>query len=75
MKFLSIAGTAAMFLVGGGIFTHNVPVLHHAIEAMSKILPAAPWLVSGVLNLVFGVLLGLAVVLVVLLVRKLFKKK
>lgn len=75
MKFLSVAGTAAMFLVGGGIFTHNVPVLHHAIEVMSKILPAAPWLVSGALNLVFGVVLGLAVVLVVLVVEKLFKKK
>lgn len=32
MKTLSIAGTAAMFLVGGGILTHGVPVLHHAIE-------------------------------------------
>ena len=74
MKFLSVAGTAAMFLVGGGIFTHNVPVLHHAIEAMSKILPAAPWLVSGALNLVFGVLLGLLVVLIVFVFEKLFKK-
>ncbi len=75
MKFLSVAGTAAMFLVGGGIFTHNVPVLHHAIEAMSKILPAAPWLVAGALNLVFGVVLGLAVVLVVKVFGKLFSKK
>lgn len=75
MKFLSIAGTAAMFLVGGGIFTHNVPALHHAIEVVSKALPAAPWLFSGVLNAVFGVLLGLAVVLVVLLFGKLFGKK
>ena len=25
MKFLSIAGTAAMFLVGGGILSHYVP--------------------------------------------------
>jgi predicted DNA repair protein MutK len=74
MKFLSVAGTAAMFLVGGGIFTHNVPVLHHAIEAMSKILPAAPWLVSGLLNMVFGVLLGLLVVAIVSVFGKLFKK-
>lgn len=74
MKFLSVAGTAAMFLVGGGIFTHNVPVLHHAIEAMSKILPAAPWLVSGALNLVFGALLGLVVVFIVFVFGKLFKK-
>jgi predicted DNA repair protein MutK len=74
MKFLSVAGTAAMFLVGGGIFTHNVPDLHHAIEAMSNILPAAPWLVSGALNVVFGVLLGLVLVLLVLIYKKLAKK-
>ena len=27
-----MAGTAAMFLVGGGILTHGVPVLHRIIE-------------------------------------------
>ncbi len=32
MKFLSIAGTAAMFLVGGGILAHGIPALHHWIE-------------------------------------------
>jgi predicted DNA repair protein MutK len=32
MKFLSIAGTAAMFLVGGGIFTHGLPWVHHLSE-------------------------------------------
>jgi hypothetical protein len=32
MKALSVAGTAAMFLVGGGILVHGVPPLHHAIE-------------------------------------------
>ena len=31
MKALSVAGTAAMFLVGGGILTHGVPVLHRWI--------------------------------------------
>ncbi len=75
MKFLSIAGTAAMFLVGGGIFTHNVPVLHHAIELASKALPAAPWLVSGALNAVFGVMLGLAVVVLVMLFGKIVGKR
>ena len=35
MKSLSIAGTAAMFLVGGGILTHGIPALHHAIEQVS----------------------------------------
>ncbi|RYZ85824.1 MAG: DUF808 domain-containing protein, partial [Moraxellaceae bacterium] len=32
MKTLSIVGTAAMFLVGGGIIAHGVPVFHHWIE-------------------------------------------
>lgn len=33
MKFLSIAGTAAMFLVGGGILVHGFPALQHGMEA------------------------------------------
>ncbi|MFO1413449.1 MAG: DUF808 domain-containing protein [Burkholderiales bacterium] len=33
MKFLSVAGTAAMFLVGGGILAHGVPAVHHVVEA------------------------------------------
>lgn len=32
MKILSVAGTAAMFLVGGGILVHGLPFLHHGIE-------------------------------------------
>ena len=35
MKGLSVVGTAAMFLVGGGIITHGWPALHHAIEALA----------------------------------------
>ncbi|PTL83230.1 DUF808 domain-containing protein [Vitiosangium sp. GDMCC 1.1324] len=35
MKGLSVAGTAAMFLVGGGILTHGIAALHHAIESMA----------------------------------------
>ena len=35
MKGLSVAGTAAMFLVGGGILTHGIPVLHHGIEGLT----------------------------------------
>lgn len=32
MKFLSIAGTIAMFLVGGGILSHGIPAIHHVVE-------------------------------------------
>ena len=34
MKGLSVAGTLAMFLVGGGILTHGVPALHHVIGGL-----------------------------------------
>ena len=70
MKFLSVAGTAAMFLVGGGILTHNVPVLHHAVEGIAAILPSLSWLVMPMVNALFGVLLGLAVVALVTLYGK-----
>ncbi|HNR91924.1 MAG TPA: DUF808 domain-containing protein [Dokdonella sp.] len=35
MKALAVVGTAAMFLVGGGILTHSVGAIHHAIEAIA----------------------------------------
>ncbi len=36
MKGLSVAGTAAMFLVGGGILAHGVGALHHGVEALEQ---------------------------------------
>ncbi|AVT12775.1 DUF808 domain-containing protein [Paracidovorax avenae] len=36
MKVLSVAGTAAMFLVGGGILVHGLPPLHHAVEGWAS---------------------------------------
>ena len=35
MKVLTVLGTAAMFLVGGGILAHGVPLLHHGIDAIT----------------------------------------
>ena len=35
LRFLSVAGTAAMFLVGGGLLTHGIGPLHHAVEALA----------------------------------------
>jgi predicted DNA repair protein MutK len=75
MKFLSVAGTAAMFLVGGGILTHNVPALHHMVQSMAQAFPAMPWLLAGMINAVFGILLGLLVVAAVALYGKLFRRK
>lgn len=63
MKALSVAGTLAMFLVGGGIVVHNVPAAHHAIEAsLGRLLPA------GIANAIGSVLIGLVVGTVVLLI-------
>lgn len=65
MKSLSVLGTAAMFLVGGGIITHGIPWLHHAIEhlaGMSGVLaPVVPALLDGVCGLVAGSLVLLIV--------------
>ena len=51
MKGLSIAGTAAMFLVGGGILAHGVPALHGWVQglAMSLLLDAVVGIVAGAL--------------------------
>ena len=72
MKGLSIAGTAAMFLVGGGILTHGVPAVHHLLE----------WLLHGTTGFtaslgtllfdgVAGLLSGVLLVLVMKLVQRL----
>jgi predicted DNA repair protein MutK len=70
MKFLSIAGTAAMFLVGGGILSHNVPHLHHAIGTISP--PGVLGTIVGMLaDFVVGVLAGAVVLGVVNLIGRL----
>jgi predicted DNA repair protein MutK len=74
MKGLSVAGTAAMFLVGGGILTHGVPPLHHAIEALAQkagalggvgsfLAALTPLLMDAVVGLIAGALVLLAVTL------------
>ena len=48
MKFLAFAGTAAMFLVGGGILLHGVPPLAHAVEPYGSLAEAGAGLVVGI---------------------------
>ncbi|MDF3013067.1 MAG: hypothetical protein K0Q78_1271 [Cellvibrio sp.] len=74
MKFLSVLGTAAMFMVGGGIVTHNTPVLHHWIERATGMTEPVGWLTSSILNGVAGVIIGALVLVVVSLIGKLFRK-
>jgi uncharacterized protein len=42
MKGLSVVGTAAMFLVGGGIILHGIPPLHHTFERLADGLAEVP---------------------------------
>jgi hypothetical protein len=72
MKALSVAGTAAMFLVGGGILVHGVPALHHAIAAAVAPLPALAAAVAGTLaEALVGVAAGVLVLAAVLAVARL----
>lgn len=70
MKSLSVIGTAAMFMVGGGILTHGVPVVHHWIETVSQSTGALAWLMPTLLNAVAGIIAGGLVLLAVTLVSK-----
>lgn len=74
MKFLSVAGTAAMFLVGGGILSHGFPFLHHAVDMATQwasdvdgigslLAPLAPLIINAVVGIVAGALVLMAVTL------------
>ncbi|MCC6504663.1 MAG: DUF808 domain-containing protein [Aquimonas sp.] len=72
MKFLSIAGTAAMFLVGGGILSHNVGVLHHAQQAISGATGnTLGWLVSMGFDALVGIIAGALVLFGVKVITRL----
>jgi predicted DNA repair protein MutK len=62
MKSLSVIGTAAMFLVGGGILVHGLPVLHHGVESITAATASAvsglSWVMPTLLNAVVGVIAG-----------------
>jgi predicted DNA repair protein MutK len=70
MKGLSVAGTAAMFLVGGSILEHGFPPLHHAVEEATQ--DAGPWHMplGMLLNAITGVIAGAVLVAVYALVRR-----
>ncbi len=71
MRGISVLGTAAMFLVGGGILVHGVGPLHHASESLTHDL-TQPWsTIAGMLfNGVVGIALGAAVLGVVTLGKR-----
>ncbi|MNU09416.1 hypothetical protein D3C72_2559640 [compost metagenome] len=65
IKSLAVIGTIALILVAGGIFIHNIDFLHH-------ILPQLP---SVVKEFIIGLAIGLVVLGIVNLFKKIFRKK
>lgn len=72
MKILTVVGTLAMFLVGGGIIVHGLTPLHHLIEeTIAPFSGLVSALLSNGVNLVIGFIIGSIVLLVVNLIAKL----
>lgn len=64
IRFLSIVGTAALILVAGGIFSHNIDYFHHMLENITLLR-----------DILLGLAGGLLVFAVMAVVKPLFKKK
>jgi predicted DNA repair protein MutK len=75
MKTLSVLGTIAMFLVGGGILTHGFSAIGHGIESFAEGLGDMAGAVAPIVaNGVFGLIAGLLLVAVLTPLLKRFKK-
>ncbi len=81
MKTLTIVGTIAMFLVGGGIINHAVPWMHHFSEDTVEYVQEIPSIGNIIgalaptsLNLLIGFIAGLLVLLAVNVVKKIWPK-
>jgi len=81
MQLLSVLGTVAMFMVGGGIIGHGFAPLHHLTEAAGAAVAGVPGVggllksvVPAALDAVAGVVVGAIVLAVVELVARLRKR-
>ena len=64
MQSLSVIGLVAMFLVGGGMLTHNIELFHHWNAVLLDLLPQIGWLktlLGILLDGLYGVVAGLIV--------------
>ena len=75
MKALSIFGTAAMFLVGGGILVHGIEPIHHALEHFSEGFNSQGWLVITALQGTIGLIAGAILVAIMSVLTTIFKTK
>ena len=75
MKTLSIAGTAAMFLVGGSILVHSIPAVQNVVQDIASKTGGMATLMTWVGDAVVGILAGIVVLLAVQLFKKIFVRK
>ena len=75
MKFLSIAGTLAMFLVGGGILAHGIGPLHHVTTDLESQGGAIAMAGPTLINMITGLVAGAGLVLLFFLGKKLVPKR
>ncbi|MFZ3288180.1 MAG: DUF808 domain-containing protein [Telluria sp.] len=82
MKTLSVLGTVAMFMVGGGILMHGVPAAHGLVEAVAHAGAGVPvagpvlqLLAPTVIDALAGVLAGALALLAVTGMARLFSRK
>lgn len=77
MKALSVLGTAAMFMVGGGILTHGVPAAQAWIDQLAQSVAASSGLLAALLptllNAIAGIIAGAIALLLVSLVTRAWK--
>lgn len=81
MRFLAIVGTAAMFLVGGGIIVHGIPFIHHFFEHYIEVasnLPNLASLVSSIasiaINAFVGIISGVMTLILIASIKRLKKR-
>ncbi|WP_201557162.1 DUF808 domain-containing protein [Psychrobacter sp. 72-O-c] len=74
MKFLSIAGTLAMFLVGGGILVHGIGFLEHGVEDLAHLTGVFESATTMLLNGLVGLIVGAIVVAIVTVISKVRNK-
>lgn len=70
MKILTIVGTLAMFLVGGGIIVHGINSLHHAVEDLADLTGVFEGLSANLLNGVIGFGIGLVLLFIITMIKK-----
>ncbi len=75
MKVLSVLGTAAMFLVGGGILAHGIPWFEHRITDLRELRSSRHGILLDamtplVANLVIGAVAGALAMVLVALAKK-----